>query len=158
MTDDRIIATLNELIAASKDGAKDFAVAAKNVQEPELARVFSEGERTSQTAIAELQDQVRLLGGTEEREGSMKAAAHRGWTNVKSMVSSRDDRAILEECERGEGHVRTRYADALKLDLPGPIRSLVERHHCVIVASHYRVLDLRNRLRDAGARALRAND
>ena len=79
MTDDSIIATLNELIAASKDGEKDFAVAAKNVHEPELARVFREGETSSRAAIAELQDQVRLLGGTAEQEGSMKAAAHRGW-------------------------------------------------------------------------------
>ena len=157
MTDERIIATLNELIAASKDGAQDFAVASKEVQEPEFARAFSDGEKTSQAAIAELQDQVRLLGGIAEQDGSMKAAAHRGWANVKSMVRSRDDRAILEECERGEGHVRTRYADALKLDLPGPIRALVERHHDAIVASHYRVLELRNRLRDGGARALRAN-
>ncbi len=157
MTDDRIIAALNELIEASKDGEKGFALAAKETREPDLTSVFSDGEKTSRVAAAELQDQVRLLGGTAEQDGSMKAAAHRGWTSVKSMVSSPDDSAILEECERAEGHVRARYAEALELDLPGPIHAIVERHHHAIVESHYRVLDLRNRFRESGARALRAN-
>jgi uncharacterized protein (TIGR02284 family) len=158
MTDDKIIATLNELIEASKDGEKGFVLAAKDTREPELTRVFSDGEQTNRSAAAELQDQVRRLGGVAEQEGSMKAAAHRGWTGVKSMMSARDDMEILEECERGEGYVRGRYAEALELDLPGPIRSVVERHHRAIADSHYRVLDLRNRLRDSSARALRAND
>ena len=158
MTNDRIIATLNELIEASKDREKGFALASKGTADPELTRVFGDGEKASRAAAADLQDQVRMLGSTAEQDGSMKAAARRSWTSVRATVSPRDDGTILEECERGEGYVRGRYADALKLDLPGPIRSLIERHHQAIVDSHYRVLDLRNRFRDSGARALRAND
>jgi uncharacterized protein (TIGR02284 family) len=158
MKDDKIIATLNELIEASKDGEKEFALAAKDAREPELARVFSDAEQADRAASAALQDQVRLLGGTAEQDGSMMAAARRSWTSVKSMMSSRDDRAMMEECERGQGDVRGHFADALNLDLPGPIHSLVERHHRAIVETHYRLLDLRNRIRDSGARALRANE
>jgi uncharacterized protein (TIGR02284 family) len=156
MTDDTLIAALNKLIEASKDGEQGFALAAKHARDPELTRVFGDGEKGSGAAAAELQDQVRLLGSTVEQDGSMKAAMNRGWTSVRSMVSSRDDKAILEECERGERHVRELYAEALELDLPGPIRSVVERHHGAVVESHYRVLDLRNRFRDRDARALRA--
>jgi uncharacterized protein (TIGR02284 family) len=158
MNDTNIIATLNDLIEASKDGEKNMVLAAKAVRSPELARVLSDGEKANLAAAAELQDQVRKLGGTAEEEGSMRAAAHRGWTSVRSMLSSPDDMTILEECERGEGILRERYSDALKLDLPAPIRSMVERHHQVIVDNHYRVLDLRNRFRDGAARAFRAND
>lgn len=158
MTDDRVIATLNDLIEASKDGEKGFALAAKDTREPELVRVFSDGEAASQAATAELQDQVRLLGATAEQGGSMGAAVRRSWMSVRAMVSPRDDATITEECERGERYVRGRYAEALELDLPAPIRTIVERHHRAIVEGHYRVLDLRNRFRDRGARALRANE
>jgi uncharacterized protein (TIGR02284 family) len=157
MTDDRIIATLNNLIEASKDGEKGFALAAKDNREPELAPVFSEGETASRAAATELQDQVRLLGGTAEECGSTGAAVRRSWMGVRAMLSPRDDAAIMEECERSERHVRGRYAEALELDLPEPIRSVVERHHRAIVEAHYRVLDLRNRVRDRVSRALRAN-
>lgn len=159
MTDSGLITALNELIAVSLDGQKDFGVAARDAREPQLTRLFSDGEQLTRAAAAELQDQVRVLGGTAREDGSMRAAASRGWRNFRSMVGSRDDQEILEQCERGASDIRTRYADALRLDLPVPIRALVERHNGVIVDHHYRVLDLRNRLRDAaGVRALRAND
>jgi uncharacterized protein (TIGR02284 family) len=158
MKNDKIIATLNELIEASKDGEKEFSIAAKDARDPEFARVFSDAEQADRAASAALQDQVRLLGGTAEEGGSMMAAARRSWSNVKAMMSSRDDSAIIEECERGQGDVRGHFADALELELPGPIHSLVERHHRAIVDTHYRLLDLRNRFRDSGARALRANE
>jgi len=158
MKDDKIIAALNELIETSKDGEKELTRAAEDARGPDLVRAFSDAEEANRTASAELQDQVRLLGGTAEQDGSLKAAARRSWTSVKAMVSSRDDSAIMEECERCQSHIRGRYADALELDLPEPIRSVVERRHQAIVETHYRLLDLRNRFRDSSARALRAND
>lgn len=157
MKDDRIITALNELIEASKEGEQGFALAAKDTREPELVRVFRDGESANRSAAAELQDQVRQLGGVASEGSSLKAATRRSWKSIRAMVSPRDDETILEECERSEGFVRGRYAEALDLDLPAPIRALVERHHRAIVEGHYRVLDLRNDLRDRVARALRAN-
>jgi len=95
-----IASTLNELIETSKDGEKELTRAAEDAREPDLVRAFSDAEEANRTASAELQDQVRLLGGTAEQDGSLKAAARRSWTSVKAMVSSRDDSAIMEECER----------------------------------------------------------
>jgi hypothetical protein len=59
----------------------------------------------------------------------------------------------MEEWERDERYVRGRYAEARDLDLPGDIRSIVERHHREIVEGHYRMLDLRNLFRDRVPRA-----
>jgi uncharacterized protein (TIGR02284 family) len=87
----------------------------------------------------------------------MKAAAHRGWISIKSAMSARDDRTILEECERGEDYAKSRYADAMKLDLPEPARSVVERQFQGVTANHDRVRDLRDRFRDRGPRAIRSN-
>ena len=157
MKDDKIIAALNELIAASKDGEKEMTRAAEDAREPDLGRAVSDAGAANRTAWAELQDQVRLLGSTVEQEGTFRAAARRSWTSVMSMVSSRNDSTIIEECARDQGSVRALYADALDLELPAPLHSIVERHHRVIVGTHYRLLDVRNRLRDNSARALRAN-
>jgi len=144
MTDSNIISTLNDLIETSKDGEKGFALAAKDVKDPALTQVFSEGEQSCRTAAAELQDQVRLLGGTAEDDGSMKGAVHRGWISLKSAAVSRDAKAILEECERGEDYAKAKYADAMKKDLPEGVRALVERQYKGVVANHDRVRDLRN--------------
>jgi uncharacterized protein (TIGR02284 family) len=158
LKDHTIIATLNQLIEASKDEEKELMSAADDAREADLARVICDAEAANRTAWAELQDQVRLLGNTAEQEGSLWGAARRRWTSVRSMMSSRIDTVIIEECVRSQGSVRALYADALDLDLPRPLHSVVERHHRAIVATHYRLLDLRNRLRDNSARSLRAND
>jgi len=145
--DRKIIATLNELIEVSKDGEKGFALAAKDSKEPSLTILFSEGEQSCRAAAAELQDQVRMLGGRAEDDGSMKAAVHRGWISLKSAATSRDSKAILEECERGEDYAKAKYVDALKQNLPEPLRTLVERQYQGVVANHDRVRDLRNQYR-----------
>jgi uncharacterized protein (TIGR02284 family) len=152
MKDKQVVVALNELIEASKDAERAMMSAAEDARDPDLTRAVSDAEAANRTASAELQDQVRLLGNTAEQEGSFRAAARRRWTSVKSMMGSRHDSVIVEECERGQGSVRALYADALELDLPASLHSVVERHHRVIVDTHYRLLDLRNRFRDKHAR------
>jgi uncharacterized protein (TIGR02284 family) len=154
---DKVIATLNELIETSKDGEKGFALAARDTKEPELNEVFRQSEESCRAAAAELQDQVRQLGGDAAEFGSMKAAAHRGWISLKTAMSSRDDMAILEECERGEDYAKARYGAALNVDLPEPVRSVIERQYQGVKVNHDRVRDLRNRFRDRPPRAIRSN-
>jgi uncharacterized protein (TIGR02284 family) len=145
--DRKVIAILNELIETSKDGEKGFALAAQDSKESKLTMLFSEGEQSCRAAVAELQDQVRMLGGIPEEGGTMKAAVHRGWISLKSAASSRDSKAILEECERGEDYAKAKYADAMKQDLPEAVRALVERQYQGVVANHDRVRDVRNQYR-----------
>jgi uncharacterized protein (TIGR02284 family) len=154
---DKVIATLNELIETSKDGEKGFALAARDTKEPELNEVFRQGEGACRAAAAELQDQVRQLGGDAAEFGSMKAAAHRGWISLKTAMSSRDDMAILEECERGEDYAKARYGAALNVDLPEPVRSVIARQYQGVKVNHDRVRDLRNRFRDRPPRVIRSN-
>jgi uncharacterized protein (TIGR02284 family) len=142
-----VVATLNELIETSMDGEKGFALAANDSKDASLANVFREGEHSCRTAAAELQEQVRILGGNPETDGSMKAAVHRGWISLKSAVATRDSKAILEECERGEDYAKAKYGEALRHDLPPAVRELIERQYRGVLANHDRIRDLRNRYR-----------
>jgi uncharacterized protein (TIGR02284 family) len=144
-----VIALLNELIETSRDGEKGFALAAQDSKDPTLTTLFREGEQSCRTAVAELQDQVRILGGNPEDHGSMKAAVHRGWVSLKSAVTSRDSKAILEECERGEDYAKAKYAYAVKQDLPEGVRAVLERQYQGAIANHDRVRDLRNQYRSS---------
>ncbi len=143
-----VISTLNELIETSKDGEKGFALAAKDANDPSLTEFFSEGEESCRVAAQELQEVVSALGGTPDESGSVKGAVHRGWVSLKTAATSRDAKAVLEECERGEDYAKAKYAEALKLDLPEGVRQIVERQYQGAVANHDRVRELRNRYRD----------
>jgi uncharacterized protein (TIGR02284 family) len=145
--DDKVISVLNDLIETARDGEKGFAFASKDSREPELTGLFREGEESCRAAAAELQDQVRLLGGVAEEGGSVKATVHRGWISVKTVMIARDSKELLEECERGEDYARARYAGAMKLELPEPARTVVERQYQRVLATHIRVRDMRNKYR-----------
>lgn len=147
MSDREIVSMLNDLIEVSKDGEKGFARAAHDSDDPELIQVFNDGEQSCRDAAAALQDEVRMLGGRAEEGGSMKGAAHRGWVSLKNIMSSRNNLAILEECEKGEDYAKSRYAEAMVLSLPQALRVLLQRQYQGVVAKHDRVRDLRNHYR-----------
>lgn len=148
MNDD-VIDELNELIETSKDGEQGFLKAAKDTKDAQLAAIFTEGARRCTEGARELQNLVRQLGGDPETRGSAAAAMHRGWIDVKEAVSARDDKAILEEVERGEDYAKKQYRDALEEDLPPDVKSVVERQYQGVIANHDKVRALRDRYRAA---------
>jgi len=146
---DETVSVLNELIETSKDGEKGFEKAAQDAHDAELKSLFAEGARRCHEGASELQALVRAEGGAPEKTGSAAGAVHRGWMSVKEAITSRDDKAILEECERGEDHAKAKYRKALEQDLPADIRAIVERQYQGVLANHDRVRALRDRYRAA---------
>ena len=63
---------------------------------------------------SELQALVTRLGGVPEQHSSYGAAAHRGFMNLKEALMGSDDRAVIEEVERGEDYIKGKYEDALQ--------------------------------------------
>lgn len=148
---DDVESVLNELIETSKDGEKGFVKAAEDAHDAELKSLFTQCAQRCSEGAAELQSQVRAQGGSPAKTGSAAAALHRGWISIKEAVSSRDDKAILEECERGEDYAKAQYRKALEQDLPANVRAIVERQYQGVIANHDRVRTLRDRYRAAAA-------
>ena len=147
--DNTVESQLNELIETSKDGENGFRKAAQDTKTAELASFFSQGAQRCAQGARELQELVRSLGGDPERTGSAAAAMHRGWMNVKEAVTGRDDKAILEEVERGEDYAKAAYRKALEQNLPANVKSVVERQYQGVLANHDKVKALRERYRAA---------
>ena len=129
MDNKAVVSVLNDLIETCKDGANGFRTAAAAVQHADAKALFTSRVPTIEGAAAELQAQVRRLGGDAETTGSVAAAVHRGWIGLKSAVTGKDDAAIITECERGEQLAVKNYEDALKKDLPAEVRAIVERQY-----------------------------
>ena len=126
---DDVISVLNDLIETSKDGVNGFRTAAESVKSAEVKAVLLSRAQLIERAAGELQAEVRRLGGDPEKRGSVTASLHRGWINLKSAVTGKDDDAIIAECERGEEVAVRSYEDALEKDLPADVRAIVERQY-----------------------------
>ena len=145
------ISTLNNLIETCKDGENGFNEAAQGVSTTDLKDVFMRYSQQRSQFAGELQDEVRKLGGDPETSGSIAASIHRGWIDIKSAVTGKDEGAILSECERGEDSAVQAYQNALKEALPSDANSVVERQYTQIKEAHDRIKGLRNMSNSASA-------
>ena len=144
------ISILNDLIETSKDGQEGFKSCAEDIKHPELKALFAKRSADCAAAAAELQAQVRALGGDPETSTSVAGDLHRRGVDVKSVFTGKDEEAVLNEAERGEDHALKAYKEALekisKHNLVG-IRDLVERQYHGVQRNHDQVKALRNQAR-----------
>ncbi len=140
--------TLNDLIETLKDGQNGFKRAAEDVKSSDLKTLFSDYSLQRSKFAGELQSVARSLGENEpETTGSVSARLHRGWIDLKSAVTDRDDHAILAECERGEDFAVAAYRKATEDgELPANVLATLSTQFADIQAAHDRVRDLRDSL------------
>jgi uncharacterized protein (TIGR02284 family) len=136
---ERVIATLNSLIETCKNGEEGFRTAAEGLSDPAVKAAFAKIARERGQMARELQDEVQGLGGNPETSGSVAGAVHRGWINIKSVVTGRDDQKIIAEAERGEDVAKAEFQAALEEPLPAQVRALVERLAAQVRAAHDQV-------------------
>ncbi len=139
-------AAVNHLIEILKDGELGFTAAAEDATDPDLrASLLRYANQRSDYAEA-LQSRVEEAGEKAEYAGSLGATLHRGWINLKSAMASRDDLAILEECERGEDIAVGAFHAALAGDQLELTRPLIEEQSTHIRAAHNHIRTLRDAL------------
>jgi uncharacterized protein (TIGR02284 family) len=142
-----VIDALNDLIETCKDGEYGFRVSAEQAKSSSLRSNLLARSSECATAADQLRAHVVQLGGKPEDSGSLVGAVHRGWVAVKAKLSTYDDLAVLEECERGEDAALASYRDALDTALPPPIRNLVEHQYEGAKRNHEQVRRMRDALR-----------
>ena len=145
MQNDKAVSVLNSLIETCKDGEQGFKTAAEGLTSSDLKSKFLEYSRERTQMSAELQAEVRRLGGDPEQSGSMSGSMHRGWLDIKSAISGKDDHAIVAEAERGEDVAKAAYESALKETLPASAQMLVQQQAAKVRRAHDEVRDLRDR-------------
>ena len=136
---DNVISTLNNLIETCKDGENGFRTAADGVRNSDLKTLFLTYSQQRAQFAAELQGEVRTLGGDPENTGSVAATLHRGWINIKATVTDEDEGAVISECERGEDSAVRNYQDALNENLPANVLSTIQRQYAAVKEAHDRI-------------------
>jgi len=145
-----VISTLNGLIETCKDGQNGFKEAAEGVERSDLKSLFYEFAQQRAQFVGELQSLVRTIGGDPENSGSTLAAIHRGWINIKSVVTGKDEHAILNECERGEDSAKNAYKSALESGLPANVLDTVQTQYTSVQSAHDRVKAMRDSYKSEG--------
>ena len=141
---DDVVDVLNDLLESARDGEYGFRDCAEHAQSVQLQGIFQRHSLECANAALELEHEIRRLNGEPATGGTVSGALHRGWVSVKTALSTNDDKAVLQECERGEDAAVARYRKALKSELPANVRTLVERQLQGAQRNHDEVRALRD--------------
>jgi uncharacterized protein (TIGR02284 family) len=139
------VTVLNSLITTTIDSANGFDEAANDARSDRFQSMFREYGSERRQCVQQLQDAVRRMGGTPEDDGSVKAAAHRTWLNLKDAVTGDSDKQIVEEVERGEDYIKEKYETALKDDKLTPdARAVIQEAYGSVQRGHERARQLKH--------------
>ena len=134
-TDDLTI--LKTLTSTLNDSIKGYRESAEKVESPEFRRMFTDFAQQRERAAGELKSEVRRLGGEPDDDGSTMGSLHQTWLDLKAAITGRDDKAIINEVERGEDYLKEKFETALADDKLGiECRAVIERAYQSVREGH----------------------
>ncbi len=143
-----VLDVLNDLVESCRDGEYGFRKSAEHAKSSDIQTLLLRHASECAAAAVELEQLIRARGGKPDEGGTVTGALHRGWVSVRTALTSNDDKAVLEECERGEDAAVARYRKALKQDgLPADVRAVIQRQAQGAQRNHDEVKALRDALK-----------
>ena len=149
MQQDDVVSTLKDLIEICKDGEEGFKACVEDAsgRHPDLKTMLVARQHDCAAAGAELRDILRMQGEKPASGGTVSGALYRGWLNIRTAITGKDDLTVLNECERGEDAAVDAYKKALTKNLPADIRMIVERQYHGVLRNHDLIRNLRDQVR-----------
>jgi len=139
------ISTLNTLIATTIDSVNGYEDSAENIDNERFREMFRQRASERQEVVQQLREEVRRLGGNPEDDGSFLGKAHQRFEDLKAAITGRDEKAIINEVERGEDYLKEKWQAALQSgNLHGETHDLVERLYQSVKSGHDQMSQLKH--------------
>ncbi|WP_080238749.1 ferritin-like domain-containing protein [Spirosoma rigui] len=136
-TRDEVLDQLNKLLTRNHEAERGYKEASENAKDAELKSLFMAQSRQRGEFAMELDREVRTLGGEPDGGTSIASDLHRAWINIKSTFASDDDKATVQECQRGDQEALDNYNSVLQeTDLVASTRELLLRQKQSIESAH----------------------
>lgn len=117
---------LSELHQANLDAVRVFREAARVVSDESVAAICEDLSRKRQHYAEELEEYLTALESADH--GSIKAAVHRAWLDLRASFSSDNPTAVLAEVLRGERRLKCAYEQAITALTGSPVLGMIRRH------------------------------
>ncbi len=146
-----IIDCLNNLVQINNDRIQGYLTASQETDQNDLKSVFSEMMTTSQECRRELVQEITKLGGTPVEGTTVSGKLYRVWMDIKSALTSKDRKAILNSCEFGEDAAVKTYQTEIDSDALNGTEYLllVKEQFSKIKSGHDKIKQLRDAANNA---------
>ena len=142
--ENEVLSVVHHLIERCKDGQRGYAHAATDIEDQDLKTLFHQYSVQRDSMITELQNELHNFGKLDEESTSIEGKVHRTWMDLSSALLAKDRQQVLNECERGEDYAVAAYDKALKAELPGNLKQIVQKQYEEVKKAHDTIRDLRD--------------
>lgn len=149
------ISTLNGLIETTIDSIDGYNEAAKTSENGRFVTLFVERAEERRTVAGTLRSEVTRLGGTPEEDGTILAGAHRMFLNLKAAVIGKDEKAIVDEVEQGEDHIKAKFEQAMHdTQLSPEVTRTISECYVSIKQGHDQMRDIKHSMESGGTQRI----
>ncbi len=144
MANEKDVAVLNTLLSTVYDSVKGYEESSRDVDSNEVQALFHQGAKERAEVAHMLRDAITSMGGEPTDSPSMLGSAHQAFMKLREMVSAREDKAIIEEVERGEDYIKEKFETAIgNVDLSPQALTVVQQAYTKVKQGHDRARDLK---------------
>jgi uncharacterized protein (TIGR02284 family) len=131
-----MVLALKSVINTLQDSQKGFADIGDHLKDETLKRYFLAESLKRASFRGDLEEVLHQNGVHDiDETGTTVGSLQRVWGDLKAKLGG-GDHSLLDTAEQGEDATKDAYADALKEDLPLPIRQLLAEQQAHILTSH----------------------
>ncbi|MDB5196759.1 MAG: family four-helix-bundle protein [Flaviaesturariibacter sp.] len=146
---EKVAGILNDLIEINNDRIVGYEKAIDELKDEneDLRPLFQRYIQESTQYKSELQTEVTRLGEEPTNDGTTNSGKiYRVWMDLKAVVTGKDRKTVLENCEFGEDAAQKAYDMALNTDeeLEPTVRDLLVRQKTQLRVGHDEVKRLRD--------------
>jgi len=146
-SDNKGVDTLESLTTTLIDSVNGYRDAAQNAEGTKFQELFRRNADERSRIVEELRTEIRRLGGDAPDDGSLLGTTHQRFLDLKAAVTGRDDKAIINEVERGEDHLKEKFEAALNSqDIAAESRTVIERAYQSVRQGHDQISSLKHGL------------
>jgi uncharacterized protein (TIGR02284 family) len=133
---DKVESTLDDLIQRLRDEQEGFRELGHRLLNERAKRFFLEETQVRAEYAAELENELHRMGVHDVNVSLSRSMKPRlFWAGFKSKIAE-GDHALLAAAQEGEDDARKAYAEALRNDLPLPLREILDHQQAHILRTH----------------------
>ena len=147
-TNEKVVGVLNDLIQINNDRIVGYEKGIEELKDgdADLRTLFHRYIQESKQYLSELTHEVTRLGGDPADGTTNSGKIYRVWMDLKAVVTGKDRKTVLSNCEFGEDAAQKGYDMALNGDenLEPSLRDLLVAQKAQLKVSHDEVKRLRD--------------
>jgi uncharacterized protein (TIGR02284 family) len=142
-----IASGINKLIQINNDRIEGYERATDETNDAELKAMFMQFASQSRQFRSQLEILVREYGEEPVEGTTASGKLYRVWMDIKSALTGKDKKAIINNCEYGEDVAKDEYKNFLEdddnEDVPERVKMVVQSQYAEIKQAHDTVKRMR---------------